>query len=798
MLCMTRELDMTFTDPVKGTVHCLLCTPHKNKIMFLVEVFILSKRVAMINAYAQDSTGEDTWPPDQPRDYTPLVFIQHQEQRNKQQDIEMAKLYQTGDIDSIASSQLALKRHKIDNNKTLQHVLSTSTITKQVAEILTPLEENDGKRFVLIEGAPGIGKSVLLKHIACQWEKKSFLAMFKIVLLVCLRDPNIWQVTSICDLLKLSCKGYTEGKAKEIATACSEYLLANDGKDITFLLDGYDELPYNLRKNSLIADILNRTTLPLCGIVVSSRPHASVGLRKLAVSRIEILGFTEQERKHYIEQSVHGNDHQTKELIQYLHYHPTISDACFAPLNMSILLFLYQLGIPLPDNCTELHQHFIFQTIRRHVAKSGCPLPDTITDLMTLPKPYKNIVKQLAKLSLEALNSNKLVFTSEDIQVACPDMVATPGGTNGFGLLQAVQHYSLVGRTTTFNFVHLTIQEYLAAHYVVNYLQQDEELHLLQEQFWSNLHANMFLIYVTLTKGQRLSFKKFLSGGDDKIVISSKFLVDQLKCIRLYRCFKEAGDDKMCNSIEGAEIFNKKEIDIRFTKLSATDVQCLSLFLTSSSHKQWMGLYMDGCYIQDRGLHIIHKYLTRDFPTKVTITVWGLDYNGLTGSSSSAFISDIVLGCKVEVLSISGNDTIGESGELYSMLSHPSSILKVLYMYNISLYSTAASKLFSAVKDNDQLKELDISINSITDAVADTLTSAIATNKSLVKLRMKRNAISGETMVTVLEALKHNNTLQRLDIPIYPPVIMDRIGVLVQEFNTKRRNQGLKDNLTVK
>ena len=70
---------------------------------------------------------------------------------------------------------------------------------------------------------------------------------------------------------------------------------------------------------------------------------------------------------------------------------------------------------------------------------------------------------------------------------------------------------------------------------IITDLRPDEEFRLLREQFWSDLHANMFFIYVTLTKGQRSSFKQFLSGGDDRIAISSEFL-------RLYRCFKKAGD----------------------------------------------------------------------------------------------------------------------------------------------------------------------------------------------------------------------------------------------------------------
>ena len=748
----------------------------------------------MTNAHAQDSVDEDTWPPDQPKNYTPLVLIQHQQQRTKQQDSELAKLTQTGDISSITDGQLAPKRQKLDSHETLQHVLDTSTVTKDVAEILTPLEESDGKRFLLIEGAPGIGKSVLLKHIACHWGKKLLLTAFKIVLLVCLRDSTIWQAKSISDLLCLFCEGYS--KAKEISTVCSDYFFVNGGKDVAFLFDGYDKFPEDLQKSSLVAKILSRKLLPLCGIVVSSRPHASVNLRKLAVVRVDILGFTEQDRQHYIEQSVKGNLHQIKELTQYLHHHPTISDICFAPLNMSILLFLYQLGIPLPNNSTELHHHFIFQTIRRHLVKSGQSLKNTTTDLTTLPEPYKKVVKQLSKLSLEALNNNKLVFTSENIQATCPDMVSTAGGTNGFGLLQAVKHFSLTGQktVTTYNFLHLTIQEYLAARYVISDLQQDEELDLLNKHFWSDLHANMFFIYVTLTNGQRCSFKRFLSDGDDKVAISSNFLEDQLKCLRLYRCFKEAGDDRMCKSIEEAEIFKKKEIDLSGTNLSATDLECLSLFITFSSYIQWVWLDLDSCYIQDRGLHFIHKYLAGS--NLIINTLW-LTNNGLTRSSST-FVKDIVLNCKVEQLGISYNSTIGKSRELYTMLTHHSSVLKILFMVNVSLSPDGARMLFTAVKDNNKLEELNLNHNAITDDVIEEITAAVSTNKSLVKLGMKYNPISGEAIISALQALRINNTLQELEIPSYSPAIEDRIKSTVQEINTKRKSREIQEILTVK
>ena len=92
------------------------------------------------------------------------------------------------------------------------------------------------------------------------------------------------------------------------------------------------------------------------------------------------------------------------------------------------------------------------------------------------------------------------------------------------------------------------------------------------------------------------------------------------------------------------------------------------------------------------------------------------------------------------------NKTVGESEELYTMLAHPSSMLTVLDMSNTSLSSIATTTLFTAVKDNNKLKELSISGNAITDDVAEAMATALATNKSLVKLWMSNNPISGEAM----------------------------------------------------
>ena len=125
-----------------------------------------------------------------------------------------------------------------------------------------------------------------------------------IILLLCLRDPAVQQMSFIDDLLKVFCK--RDRRATELASACADYLSENNGEDLALLLDGYDEYPKRLQKDSLIADILERHMLPCCGLIVSSRPHASASLQEQATVKVDILGLTEAEREQYIKESMKG------------------------------------------------------------------------------------------------------------------------------------------------------------------------------------------------------------------------------------------------------------------------------------------------------------------------------------------------------------------------------------------------------------------------------------------------------------------------------------------------------------
>ena len=768
----------TVTD--QGRVDTLLCAPF---YVLLIGVTILSDRVRQLSIQTRFAVDKDAWPPNRPKDFIPVLLIHHQGDHTVEQAaaLQLAESVQLGGVHP--------KHYPQDSHQPLREALDNSKTTKQLVDILASLQESDDGHLILVEGLPGIGKSLLLQEIAYQWSIGKLLQKFKIVFLLQLRSPAVQQVSLVADLFKLACEG--DEKAPHIAIASSDYFFENKGEGLVFLFDGFDEFPEHLQKDSLIASILKRKVLPHCGLVVSSRPHASVGLREDATIRVDILGFAEDERKLYIEQSLKEQPHAVKELTEYLEGNLKINGLCFIPFNMVILIYLYKKRIPLPSNSTQLYNYFICLTICRHLAKSGQPLDNTITDLAKLPEPCNTIVQQLSKLSLEGLNNNKLIFTSEEMRAACPGVEAIEGGLNGFGLLQAVEHFGLAGKTMTFNFVHFSIQEFLSAYHITQ-LPPDEELRVLKAKFWSNILSNMFAMYTSLTKGQRSAFKQFLSGGDDTITIAETYLKDQLKCLRLFRCFYEANDKAFYTSIQQGKTFDNKVIDLEKTSLTVHDVECITLFLTCSPHKEWKALNLRNCHILDSSVRVLHRDL---MSSDVTIAFLSLSGNNLTRSSSSS-ISDLTIHCRVEVLSISGNHTIGEDPALYNMLTHPSSRLVELNMSHTSLSSPSAITLFTELAKGNKLKVLHITNNLITDEACDVIATTMKNNTSLVVLWMLDNKISGEAAQCLLQAIQHNDMLQRLLLPYgYTEDVNMRIRSLQEEINKNRESRGCQTEL---
>lgn len=651
-------------------------------------------------------------------------------------------------------------------------------VTKEITKTFASSENHDLK-FILIEGAPGIGKTVLTKEIAYQWSKNQVLKNKKLVVLLPLQDPSVQKMTKVCDLLRSLVH-----RDKKITSACSGAmynLSKNGGKEVAFLFDGFDELPETLQKDSIFVDIIKRKVLPHCAVVVSSRPCASKILHHRAAIKIEILSLTVDDAKCHIKTAMEGQPHKINDLTQFLNNQPIINDFLI-PSNLAVLVDLSKRKDSLPKSYTDLYNEFICCTICRYLTKDD---ERDITKLTNLPEPYNRIIKQLAKFAFDALEKGKLIFTLDEIKGACLGIKVD----DLYGLLKP-QCFTF---HTTLSFIHFTVQEFLAAYYLSTLSSNELELTFLKEKFWHDDYFNVFTFYMGLTKGQRPSFKKFLSDKET-VPLSFKFLDDKLKCLRLYPYFHEAGYIEICNSLEQSQAFMNQAIDLAHTSLSLIDVKCTTFFLVSSNIK-WHELNLRDCCIQDLGVHILYSALCCA-SKNIQITTLQLSYNCLT-EASSFMISEIVIKCKVQKLRINGNHFIGETHKLCSMLADDSTTLVQLHMVDIKLSSRGATSIFIALMNNNTLKELVITDNNITDDAREAITKALKDNRSLVKLWMWNNPIRTEALVSIVKILQSNNTLALLGLPNCPEKTKVILSTLQQKVNKKRENQGCKVKLVI-
>ena len=474
-----------------------------------------------------------------------------------------------------------------------------------------------------------------------------------------LRNPGVQKLKSRYELVEYCCRSQGTSQVLE------QYLYTNQGSNLVIVLDGYDETSENVKQNSLIANIIHRRELPKCTLVISSRPISTGQLHGNMDCRVEILGFTNSDRQKFIQDSFKNAPEKIPVLQEYLNKNSLINTFCYIPLVMTILLCLFKASIKLPETQTELYEKFICHTIVHYLKKHGrLTYPSkSIRSLSDIEQPYKDIIHNLAKVSFTLLADDKIVFTANDVKKICPDLDVGSKDCTELGLLRATQYLDIeeITPVMSYNFLHLSIQEFLAAWYISSlwFWHQKE---ILQRLFWSTRYFNTWIMYMGLTKGQNNSFKYFISGSvynfihnryAMNFIISNRILVEKVKCLHLFQCFLEAKNDKLCALV--GSFFEDLVIDLSGQTLLPKDMHILCLFLLRSKNSEWYKLDLSGCNIGDIGCGIMHKSLIIGKKhNSFFLHLLDLSKNHLT-SSSAAVVIDLVQSFKVVELNISDN-----------------------------------------------------------------------------------------------------------------------------------------------
>ena len=238
-----------------------------------------------------------------------------------------------------------------------------------------------------------------------------------------------------------------------------------------FILDGYDEYSPRQRHKSVINKLIHKTYLPLAMTIVTSHPLATTILRPKATRRIEILGFTKEQFFKFINSypfdnfinSAHKIESTKLKLMTYLKACTNVLNMCYLPINASIICFLYSqtLGDNMPKTETQIYESFVIVIILRKLRPD-----DPSIQLHSL----KDLEDDIECFSLICLLAFKMTTETKQIVHELPMSLDYLSSSSFRGLLtiDRTAKAKLFGLEDVVTFLHLSLQEYLAAYHLTS------------------------------------------------------------------------------------------------------------------------------------------------------------------------------------------------------------------------------------------------------------------------------------------------------------------------------------------
>lgn len=309
-------------------------------------------------------------------------------------------------------------------------------------------------KCILVEGAPGVGKTTFSKKLCKKWAKGKLLHVYQFVVLIKLRDTRVREVQCIRELFRYP-------KDQQTQQNVTEEIIKNEGKGLLFVLDGFDELPKE--QWPFFMSIIKREELPQATILVTSRPWATTDIlihhfrSSLTFQRLEIIGFTRENIMTFLESNTAGNPALLRDIHQYLEYYPHMIGMMHIPLNCAIVLEVYgncrHENRIVPKTMTDLYSSLIRTLLLRYL--HAHPVHGTnlkIREFSDLPEDIFEQFLIICHIAFKGIAEKQMIFQ-------------LPNNFDTLGLMESCPElYPDEGMVVSHNFLHLTIQEFLAAY----------------------------------------------------------------------------------------------------------------------------------------------------------------------------------------------------------------------------------------------------------------------------------------------------------------------------------------------
>ncbi|XP_050957732.1 protein NLRC3, partial [Labeo rohita] len=406
--------------------------------------------------------------------------IEHIFEGNKEDETDLKAVYTElfiteGDMKDVNHEHEILKIDDAFKNK------KTQDKPIRCNNIFTELRKNNKKKSVLTKGIAGIGKTVSVHKFILDWTEGEANQDIHCVFLLPFREINL-MTNEDFSLHELLLEFYPELKNLEKSKLYEEYKLV-------FIFDGLDEsrLPLNFKSRSLntiekkasvdalFTSLVKGTLLPSSLVWVTSRPAAANQIPPRYVGLFtEVRGFTDQQKEEYFRKRI-TDENLSSKIISHIKTSRSLYIMCHIPVFCWITATVLQ-DILIENNAenisttlTEMYIHFLLIQMNMKNQKYDEQEERDCTEHLQL---NREMILKLAKLAFEQLKKENIVFYKEDLKACDIDASKDTEFTGMIAELFKREH-RLHG-AKVFCFVHLSVQEFLAAvHVFICYLNKN-------------------------------------------------------------------------------------------------------------------------------------------------------------------------------------------------------------------------------------------------------------------------------------------------------------------------------------
>uniref|UniRef100_A0A674AEJ7 NACHT domain-containing protein n=1 Tax=Salmo trutta TaxID=8032 RepID=A0A674AEJ7_SALTR len=650
-------------------------------------------------------------------------------------------------------------------------------------DIFKPLTGHDKRiRTVLTKGVAGIGKTVSVQKFILDWAEGKANQDFQFVFSFPFRELNLMKEDKNT-LIELLNHFSMEIKQSRIYNY--------DKYKVLFIFDGLDEcrLPLDFQKNKICCDVTKSTSLdvlltnlikgnllPSALIWITTRPAAANKIPSGCVDQVtEVRGFNDPQKEEYFRKKFSDEDLASR-IISHIKTSRSLHIMCHIPvfcwISATVLKhMLKHKREEMPKTLTEMYTHLVvFHTKQKNEKYLGKEETD--------PHLNNESILSLGKLAFQQLVKGNLIFYEEDLKEAGIDVIEASVYS---GLCtQLFKEECVLYQNKVYCFVHLSIQEFLAAVYVfLSFINNNENLmdklqtkdkpevtvyksavdKALQSET-GNLDLFLrFLLGLSLESNQKhlrglLTKTRSSSQSHEKTV---KYIKEKIRenlsperSINLFHCLNELNDHSLVEEIQSylrsgslskpnlspaqwsALVFvlltSEKELDVfDLKKYSRSEEGLLRLLPVVKASRAAL---MSGCLVTEEGCASLASALKSN-PSHLRELDLSYNHPGDSGVRLlSAGLEDPH--CRLEKLKLSGC-LVTEEGcaSLVSVLSSNPSHLRELDLSNNDLKDSGVALLSAGLEDpHCRLETLRLSGCLVTEEGCASLVSALRSNPS--------------------------------------------------------------------